>query len=136
MKILHLNLYLLFFITSISFLTGCNAERATVGPAPPREQEIVRFRAANLNKQPVIFGHIEVLDKAGSYALSTAILSVDKSISFANEKGDYHLVLTPSVHQIMVGQIGIQQSHLKLDVQPGDSVRINFHLQPDLHSLE
>lgn len=124
-------------IVLLCSMVGCNAERVAVGPAPPREQEIMRFRSTDSTKEPTVFGRIRVMDKeAGTYALSSAILSLDKKISYADETGDYRLILEPGMHQFMTGQIGIHQSRLILQVVRGDSVRINFNLRPDLRPLE
>ena len=84
----------------------------------------------------MVFGSIKVLDKAGVYALPSAVLSLDEKLAYADEAGNYRLVLEPGEHHFMAGQIGIHQSRLTLMVAQGDSVRINFHLRPDLRPLE
>lgn len=85
--------------------------------------------------EPVLFGQVKVLDKAGPYTLSTAIISLDEKLTFADAAGNYRLVLTPGKHQLMTGQIGIYQSRLTIAVALGDSVRIDFHLRPDQRPL-
>ena len=77
-----------------------------------------------------------MLDKSGNYVLSSAIISLDEKISYADKSGNYSLALTPGMHRLMTGQIGIYQSRLLLKAEQGDSIRIDFHLRPDLQPLE
>ncbi|WP_310394166.1 hypothetical protein [Hymenobacter sp.] len=135
MKIL---VYYAFFgwLPFASGLVGCSSERVALGPAPPREQEITRFRRTDPAKEPVVFGRVLVLDKTHTYPQAAAIVSLDDSISFANEAGEYRLIVSPGAHRFLTGQIGILPSQLTLEVERGDSVRINFHLRPDLRPLD
>ena len=68
-------------------LDGCSAERVAVGPSPPREQEIRRFRSTNPTKGPVLFGQVKLIDGTKTYILASAIVSLDKKLSFTNAAG-------------------------------------------------
>jgi hypothetical protein len=130
------NFYFFILFALISALSGCSSERVAVGPSPPREQEIVRFRSKDPTKEPIVFGQIKVVDETDVYVLSAAILSLDENITFADKSGNYRFILKPGIHHFMTGQIGIYQSRLTLNVEKGDSIRINFHLKPDPRPLE
>ena len=117
-------------------LDGCSAERVAVGPSPPREQEIMRFRSTNPTKGPVLFGQVNLIDGTNTYILASAIVSLDKKVSFATAEGSYFLTVPPGSHQMMTGQVGVLHSVLTLHLKQGDSIRVNFHLRPDRRPLD
>jgi hypothetical protein len=125
-----------FALATVQGLTTCNVTHVEMKPAPPSEQEIVRYRAISPASAPTLSGQIKVLDKNETYALSSAIVSLNGKISYADEKGYYRLNLIPGINIFAVGQIGIYQSRLKLQVENGDSVRVNFFLRPDSRPLD
>ena len=111
-------------------LDGCRAERVAVGPSPPREQDMMRFRSTNPTKAPVLFGWVNLLDGTNTYVLASAIVSLDQKVSFTTAEGAYFLTVPPGRHQLMTGQVGVLQSVLMLHLKQGDSIRVNFHLRP------
>lgn len=115
---------------------GCRSERGLVGPALHETQEITRFRVKDSTKAPVVLGRVYLVDQGRVQALYSAIIAIDDSISFTNEAGDYRRLLKPGSYRFLAGQIGLYPSLIqRLRVEPGDSVRINFHLRPDLRPL-
>ncbi|RSK42981.1 carboxypeptidase regulatory-like domain-containing protein [Hymenobacter perfusus] len=84
---------------------------------------------------PIVFGQINLLEKGVVYPVSAAIITLDDVMLSANERGEYNMTMNPGIHRIMVGQIGMHQSRVTLKVVPGDSIRIDFQLRPDLRPL-
>ncbi len=118
-------------------VVGCRSERGLVGPAPQETQEITRFRSKDPTTAPVVLGRVYLLDQGRVEALPAAIIAIDDSIFFANEAGDYCRRLQPGRYRFLTGQIGIYPSRIqRLRVELGDSVRIDFHLRPDLRPLQ
>jgi hypothetical protein len=116
---------------------GCKSERGLVGPAPHETQDITRFRSKDATKAPVVLGRVYLVDQGRVQALPAAIIALDDSISFTNESGDYRRRLQPGNHRFLAGQIGLYPSLIqRLRVDLGDSVRIDFHLRPDLRPLD
>jgi hypothetical protein len=112
-------------------LVGCNAERVTSGPSATREQEVLRLRARDTSRAPIVFGQVQVVNETGRFPLPTALVSVDGKPTYTNETGTYRLVVAPGSHQFLAGQTGMRQARATLKVELGDSVRLNFYLRPD-----
>ncbi len=119
-----------FILILAGSLAACSSERVTSGPAAPHEQEVLRLRAADANRRPVVFGQVQVVDNTGRYPLPKSEISVDGQPYYTNEVGNYRLAMTPGSHQFGVAQTGMRPTRFTLKVERGDSVRVNVYLRP------
>jgi hypothetical protein len=109
--------------------TGCNSERVTGSPSSLRRQEVVRLRAANPTKAPVLFGRVQVVDEARKVPMPTSLVAVDGHAYYANENGDYRIAVAPGTHHLLVEHDGVRSVRTTVKVERGDSVQVNFYLR-------
>jgi len=110
-------------------MTGCNSERVASGPSSLREQEVVRLRASDPGKVPVVYGLVQAVDEAGRYPVPKALVSIDGQPSYTNETGTYRTALTPGSHQFITSQTGMRSVRTTVKLERGDSVQVNFYLR-------
>lgn len=125
--------FLRIFLPLTAVLASCSTQQVALAPSTRYpEQEITRLQRKNPAQDAIIVGHVAVLGpKAESYPLPGAIVVLDQKPFFADAAGNYQMVLAAGKHQLKVGQLGIYPAYLTLEVQPGDSIRVDFHLRED-----
>lgn len=127
--IMFINFYIILLaIASFS----CSAQKTSVTPSPPSEQEVLYFHRTNATKSALVFGHVNVIHSSTRIIpVSSAIIAVDNEVTLADESGSYSLTLLPGTHSIVVGQIGFYKSKINLKIAQGDSINLNFNLHYD-----
>lgn len=110
-------------------IIGCNSERVTGSPSSLRKQEVVRLRAKNPTKAPVIFGRVQAVDEAGRHPMPTSLVAVDGQAYYTNEVGDFRITVAPGSRQLLVEHTGVRSARTTVKVERGDSVQVNFYLR-------
>ncbi|SFP87378.1 carboxypeptidase-like regulatory domain-containing protein [Hymenobacter arizonensis] len=97
----------------------------------------IHLRQVKPAKDAIIVGHVDVQEENGTMRpWPSAIISIDQKHTFANENGDYARVISPGLHTMRVGWIGMLWSEAPpLRVQAGDSIRVDFQLLPEFRPL-
>lgn len=114
----------------------CSTQKVAVSPTPPQEQEIIRLRRSNQNKDAVLLGKVYIYYNSEKIDLvPSAIIALDGKLLLADAEGSYNIKVYPGIHKFQAGTIGMYNSLLNLVVERGDSTIVNFYLKPDLRPL-
>jgi hypothetical protein len=91
---------------------------------------LTRFRRANPANAPIITGVADIQEPNGQLRLLPgAIITIDKTPTFADEAANYVRVIGPGRHHMRVGGVGLLWSEVpSFHVERGDSIRITAHL--------
>lgn len=121
---------------------GCRSQQAGVASkvgamALPPEYELTRFRRKDTTKEPIVTGHIDMLQNGRLFPTEWVSVCVDQECAVkgafphSDPAGNYTRELPPGPHQLLATFIGLLPSVVKLQLAQGDSVRLNFHLRAD-----
>ena len=91
------------------------------------------FRRTNPADAPVIAGSVAIQEENGELTLLPGtIITIDDDHTFADKAGNYVRVIGSGRHHVRVGGVGFLWSEApSLQVERGDSIRINVHLLPE-----
>ena len=86
---------------------------------------------------PIITGYVALQGENGQFTrLPGAIVLIDNAHTLADKDGRYTQVVSPGRHKVLTGGIGLIWSEApSLQVEPGDSIQVNFHLLPDFRPI-
>lgn len=123
--------YSIFFVLGLAVagIVGCHSERVTSSPSAVRVHEVVRLRATNPTKAPVLFGWVQAVDEAGRYPLIKALVAVDGQAYYTSETGAFRIPVAPGNHQVRTEYTGMRPARTTVKVERGDSVQVNFYLR-------
>jgi len=104
-------------------------------PTDISQYEINRLPRKNLRNQPCIVGRIDHPLKRDGRVQYIGIF-LDKQIFYPDMSGYYAINSQPGVHTIKFGTIGFRLVSVKnLHLRPGDSMRLDVHMQQDASHL-
>ena len=118
-------------VVSLLPLAACQRPLSKSNPSP--EYKVTRLRRKKPYSACYVFGCIYQRGPTGAYQPIGGCVMVDKEVILCTgSDGCYGCFVTPGQHQLQgsyLGSLLVRVNHLEL--QQGDSIRVDFHLQDD-----
>lgn len=120
------------------FLVSCKTSPVTSDGTKPYRCTIKRYRRANANTVPIVFGHVISGDPRDKATPVSGSLFLDgQKIAFydADRADTYEHSITPGTHRLQVVTITYYTAEASFSIKSGDSLRVDFQLQQDKRHL-
>ena len=104
------------------------------GQATSTQDYTVRvLKRRNLTAEPLVAGTVEEIGPSSSpRALPLTYIILDGQLTKSSPDGTYAFRLQPGKHNLAVKWLGLRSVYVhRLQVKPGDSIRLDFHLRAD-----